>query len=276
MEATRTRLRSRARSSMGTATRFSTATNANAETMASATQPRVARDVHPQSLPSLSARMIGVRTSATSTLPAMSIERGRSSSRDSDTLAAVIAMHTAATPASTQNSPCQVVSSTRTPPSSGPAAAPTPAAAPQSETARSLPSSGVPTVSRLSPHARIVAPEAPWMQRPAMTAAARVGECDQHARGDEQQQAELEDALPAEHVAQRAGGHDRRGTHQRVAGDGPLQRRDVHAGVFADGGEQDADRGRVGVDHQRRQAGDEQDTACAGRDVSAAHRAPLR
>ena len=114
--------------------------------------------------------MIGVRTSATSTLPAMSIERGRSSSRDSVTLAAVIAMHTAATPASIQNNPCQPVSSTRTPPSSGPAAAPTPAAAPQSETARSLPSSGVPTVSRLRPHARIVAPDAPWMQRPAMTA----------------------------------------------------------------------------------------------------------
>ena len=81
----------------------------------------------------------------------------------------VIAMHTAATPASTQNNPCHPVTSTRTPPSSGPAAAPTPAAAPHSETARSLPSPGVPTVSRLSPQARIVAPEAPWMQRPAMT-----------------------------------------------------------------------------------------------------------
>ena len=78
-------------------------------------------------------------------------------------------MHTPATAASTQNSPCQLVSSTRTPPSSGPAAAPTPAAAPQSETARSLPSSGVPTDSRLSPQARIVAPDAPWMHRPAMT-----------------------------------------------------------------------------------------------------------
>ena len=78
---------------MGTATRFSTATNAKPETTATARQPSVARDVHPQSLPSLSARMIGVRVSATNTLPAMSIERGRSSSRDSDTWAAVIAMH---------------------------------------------------------------------------------------------------------------------------------------------------------------------------------------
>ena len=272
MDATRIRLRSRARSSMGTATRFSTATNANAETTATARQPRVAADVQPQSLPSLRARMMGVRMSATKTLPAMSIDRGRFSSRDSVTLAAVIAMHTPATPASTQNRPCQLVTSTRTPPSSGPRAAPTPAAAPQSETARNRPSCGVPTVSRLSPQARIVAPEAPWMQRPAMTISPEVDSAISTHERDEEQQAELEDALPTEHVAQRTGGHDGRGTHQRVAGDRPLQRRGGHPGVLADRGEQDADGGRVGVDHQRGQTRDEQDSTSGGHCVGAAHR----
>ena len=78
-------------------------------------------------------------------------------------------MQTTATPASTQKSACQLATSTRTPPSSGPAAAPTAAAAPQSETARSWDSPGFATESRLSPQARIVAPAAPWMTRPAIT-----------------------------------------------------------------------------------------------------------
>ena len=59
--------------------------------------------------------------------------------------------------------------STSTPPTSGPAAAPTAAAAPHSDTARSCWSPLVATDSRLSPHARIVAPAAPWMSRPAIT-----------------------------------------------------------------------------------------------------------
>ncbi len=129
----------------------------------------VAAETQPQSLPLLIARTRGVSVSATSRVPAMSIERGRSGSRDSDTKTTVSAMHSAATPASTQNSPCHPETSTRKPPSNGPAAAPTAAAAPHSDTARSCASPLFATDSRLSPHARIVAPAAPWIARPAIT-----------------------------------------------------------------------------------------------------------
>ena len=97
------------------------------------------------------------------------MERGRASSRDSWTVAKVSAMQPTATPASIQNSPCQPVMSTRTPPSSGPAAAPTAAAAPHSDTNFSRWSPDVATVRRLRPQARIVAPAAPWISRPAIT-----------------------------------------------------------------------------------------------------------
>ena len=79
-------------------------------------------------------------------------------------------MQTSPTTASIQNNPCQPVMSTRRPPISGPAAAPTAAAAPQSDTARSCSAPELATVSRLSPQARMVEPAAPWMNRPAMTA----------------------------------------------------------------------------------------------------------
>ena len=78
-------------------------------------------------------------------------------------------MHSTATPASIQNSPCHPVTSTSTPPSSGPAAAPTAAAAPHRDTARSWASPSLATESRLRPQARMVAPAAPWMTRPAIT-----------------------------------------------------------------------------------------------------------
>ena len=78
-------------------------------------------------------------------------------------------MQSTATPASIQNSPCHPVTSTSTPPSNGPAAAPTAAAAPHSDTARSCASPLLATESRLRPHARMVAPAAPWMTRPAIT-----------------------------------------------------------------------------------------------------------
>src|SRR6478735_5947976 len=78
-------------------------------------------------------------------------------------------MQTTAMTASTQNSPCQPITDTSTPPMSGPAAAPTAAAAPQSETARSCACPSLATESRLNPQARMVAPAAPWMTRPAMT-----------------------------------------------------------------------------------------------------------
>ncbi len=78
-------------------------------------------------------------------------------------------MHSAPTPASIQNSPCHPVKSTSRPPSNGPAAAPTAAAAPHKDTARSCASPSLATERRLSPQARMVAPAAPWMTRPAIT-----------------------------------------------------------------------------------------------------------
>ena len=94
VEPTRTLLRNRARSSIGTATRFSTATNATPEATATARQPRVAAETQPQSAPLLTASTKGIRVRPTSRLPAKSMERGRSGSRDSVTLAAVSAMQT--------------------------------------------------------------------------------------------------------------------------------------------------------------------------------------
>src|SRR6476469_2232499 len=79
-------------------------------------------------------------------------------------------MHTTAITASTHKRPCHPLSSTSAPPSRGPAAAPTAAAAPQRDTARSCASPVLDTEIRLSPHDRIVAPAAPWMKRPAITA----------------------------------------------------------------------------------------------------------
>ena len=171
-------------------------------------------------------------------------------------------MQTTATPASIQNSPCQPVMSTSTPPSSGPAAAPTAAAAPHSDTARSCASPALATDSRLSPQARMVAPAAPWMHAPGDHHAAGLGQRDQHARDDEQQQAELEDPLAAEDVTQRARRDDHRGADQRVAGHRPLQRVDRHAGVLGDRRQQDAHRRGVRVHHQGRDAGDGEDAAC--------------
>ena len=156
--------------------------------------------------------------------------------------------------ASTQNSPCQPVTSTSTPPISGPAAAPTAAAAPQNDTARSWASPLLATDSRLSPQARIVAPAAPWMKPAGDDRAARGRQGDEDAGHHEQQQAELEDPLAPEDVAQRPRRDDDRGADQGVAGDRPLQRRDLRAGVRADGGEQDADGRGVGVHDEGRQA----------------------
>ena len=78
-------------------------------------------------------------------------------------------MHSTATPASIQNKPCHPVMSTKTPPTRGPAAAPTAAAAPHNDTALNCAWPVLATESRLSPQARIVAPAAPWIMRPAIT-----------------------------------------------------------------------------------------------------------
>ena len=67
---TRIRLRSRCRSSIGTATRRSTATKANPDTMPMRTQTIVAAENQPQSAPLLSASTIGARVMAMSTEPA--------------------------------------------------------------------------------------------------------------------------------------------------------------------------------------------------------------
>ena len=64
-------------------------------------------------------------------VPTKSIDFERFGSRDSATLNSVSGTHAAAIAASSQNRPCQPERSTRTPPISGPAAAPAAEAAPQ-------------------------------------------------------------------------------------------------------------------------------------------------
>ena len=130
----------------------------------------MAGDTHPHALPLLRARITGPSVSAINADPAKSMDLERFSSLDSDTVFHVRNMHTVAIAAPTQNRPCQPVTSTRTPPSNGPAAAPTAAAAPHSDTARSCSCPLLATDNRLRPQARIVAPAAPWTNRPAMTA----------------------------------------------------------------------------------------------------------
>src|SRR6478752_4753657 len=130
VEPTRTRFRSSARSSSGTLTRCSTSTNATPQATPMTSEPSVASEAQPQSLPLLSARMTGPRVRATRIVPAKSIDRDRFGSRESVTVAAVMTMQTTPTTASTQNRPCQPVMSTSTPPTSGPAAAPIAAPAP--------------------------------------------------------------------------------------------------------------------------------------------------
>ena len=77
--------------------------------------------------------------------------------------------HAAAIAASIQNSPCQPVDSTSTPPTRGPMAAPAAEAAPQRVIAFICAGPLDATDSRLIPQARIVAPAAPWIMRPATT-----------------------------------------------------------------------------------------------------------
>ena len=225
----------------------------------------VASDTQPQALPLLRARITGASVRAISRRAG--VVDGPRTGRGPGTPTPsthVRTMQTTAITASTQNRPCQPVTSTRTPPRSGPAAAPTAAAAPHNDTARSCACPLLATDSRLRPQARIVAPAAPWMNRPAMTSAAGRGQPDEHARHDEEQQTELEDPLPAEDVTERARRDDDGGAHQRVAGDRPLQGLDVRAGVGADRGEEDAHRGRVGVDDEGRQAGGGEDATSRG------------
>ena len=138
VEPTRTRLRSSARSSSGTATRRSTATKAKPATTETAKQPSVATEIQPQSLLLLTPRISGVererdqhRAGVVDRPRPVRVARLAAPSRRSAPCSST------ATPASIQNRPCQPVTSTSTPPSSGPAAAPTAAAAPHSDTARS-------------------------------------------------------------------------------------------------------------------------------------------
>ncbi len=98
----------------------------------------------------------------------------RLGSRDSFTVASVSGTHAAAIAASIQNRPCHPVESTSRPPTSGPSAPPTAEAAPQSVIAFICPAPEEATESRLMPHARIVAPDAPWIMRPPTTPAAPV------------------------------------------------------------------------------------------------------
>ena len=72
---TRTRLRSKA-VTRGASARRSTTTNTTPATRATAKQPSVAAEAQPQSPPLLSASTIGDSTSAISTVPAKSIDRG--------------------------------------------------------------------------------------------------------------------------------------------------------------------------------------------------------
>ena len=184
VEPTRTRLRSRARSSMGTATRFSTATNAKPADDGRPPGSRAwPRDVQPQSLPLLSARMSGVRVSATSTLPAI-VDRARPVRvAGLGHLAAVISHADHAR--RRRRSRTAPASRSRRPGHHRAAGRPRRRRLPPHPRARpraAAPRRWLATVSRLSPQARIVAPgraldDAPGDDRPA-----RVGECDQHAR----------------------------------------------------------------------------------------------
>src|SRR5690242_4678263 len=97
------------------------------------------------------------------------MDRDRFGSRDSCTLRIVMGMQMAATSASIQNRPCQPVLFTRTPPTTGPAAAPAADAAPHTVIAFIWPAPEALTDSKLIPHARIVEPAAPWTHRPATT-----------------------------------------------------------------------------------------------------------
>src|SRR5205809_896161 len=143
--------------------------NPNAPNTEIAKQPSVGSDTQPQLVPSLSARTSGTSRTAIMIVPRKSIDFERFGSRDSRTVRIVSGIHAAAIAASIQNSPCQPLSSTSTPPTRGPAAAPAAEAAPQSVIARICPAPAASTDNRLMPHARIVEPAAPWIIRPAMT-----------------------------------------------------------------------------------------------------------
>src|SRR3954454_2182961 len=112
VDPTSTLLRSRPRFTSGAFARRSTTTNRTAAPIATARHPSGAAEAQPQSLPSLSARMSGASTSAISTVPTKSIERGAFGSLDSATVASVSGTHAAAMAASIQNKPCQPVVST--------------------------------------------------------------------------------------------------------------------------------------------------------------------
>ena len=218
----------------------------------------MAADAQPQSLPSLSARMTGASTSATSTVPAQSIERERSTDRvDSWTVRSVSGTQTAAIAASIQNRPCQPVVSTSTPPSSGPSAPPAADAAPHSVTALQLSLARRDDRQQAHPAGQDRRARRALDHPPADHAGGAGRERDQHARGDEQREAAKEHLAAPEHVAERARGHDHGRADERVAGHRPLQLRDRRVDVLRDRRQQDRHGRRVRVDDERRNAGGE-------------------
>ena len=169
--------------------------------------------------------MTGPSVSATSTVPAQSIERGLDGSLDSWTVRNVSGTHASAIAASIQNRPCQPVVSTSTPPTSGPRAPPPADAAPHSVIAFSCPAPDEATDSRLMPQARIVAPDAPWIIRPPTTPAAPVESAISAHEAMNSASPPRNTLRRPKHVAERPGGDDHGGADERVAGHRPLQLR---------------------------------------------------
>ena len=199
----------RFRSTNGESERRSTYTNAIAATIETKNEPSVSGEVHPHSDPLLTATMNGARIAATRKVPSQSMLRERFGSKDSSTRRRVIGTQRAAIPASIQNSACHPAVSTRTPPTSGPAAAPIAEAAPQRDSSEALrPGGGNREQTQATSQDRRA-------RRPLYGVAAddtggSVGHGDQGTGDDEQGQAAEKDAAAAKHVAESASRDDER------------------------------------------------------------------
>ena len=152
--------------------------------------------------------------------------------------------------------------SVTTPPSSRPREAPPEETAAKSASARlRAASSGALVVSRASTPGAASAAPTPWKARAATSWPGSWASPPRSGGDGEERQADLEDAEPAEDVAEAAAEEQQAAEGERVGVEHPRQRRRAEAEVGVDAGERDVHDG--GVEHQH-QLGDQHDRDAGG------------
>ena len=162
------RFRNRRRSSIGSAARSSTRTNAASATAPTATRPSTGALVHPSALPRSTAKTIRKSPSDSVATPGQSTGLG-SGSCDSRSLVSASAIVGSPSTTPSAKIACQPIASTSTPPTSGPAANASPITAPQIPIARARASPSNSCASSASEAGNMTAAPSPCSARAAIS-----------------------------------------------------------------------------------------------------------